>query len=1074
MSFSKYILKFQKDFDTDILPLLKVKLNIVKLNSRNKIVLIYDNRFLSFVEPGWPEICWILNKREKIIKEGNFSICVPFSEASTVANLPPEESLCDLLSGSQTLKFKNPNNFKETLKIIKRNKLEAGTLFSYFWKIVQKNKRMGQAWIRPLNGQPAKLEVEAFLKPDYTVGFRRSTKYLDTPLLPSKKEKKEREKKQDTSLPPDEFQKNCSSSVSSAAFGLNLLFDISALTLEQFQTLSVGLGDTAAVLWIDLDSDSKARFATYKDSQLEQQIELATQKDWKRLFDLIYKQREKILQEKTSILDPAVSYLKQVTKEEGGNAFKKCLNNLNACIKNSKLLVYSKDDSVLHSLKTQFCYYLVQKKKKGFRGITLNGDSTNNLTTLKTADLTIFNFFNYFELEENSTDFLPPPTISGDRRLQRQPAQANQQSTLAYVKRRGTVQARQLLLAWRAFGKMFLQQFGFDIFSVPLSSLSNLSFKSVWRLYTRLGGFYQHGLETAKEFDQDMLRSHCHGGFSFSALVKREVGEPLIENPSEECKNIQGCDIRSSYGFACSQMSAVKGFCTSYKWSEEASCLVRCDRFARFKSFEFQSVFFTIHQLETRFKVNIKTIYSNFHQSGIFSVKNYPLDLTVVTEEGHLLLFNMDGDYAHGCRAGCPDLRSYVRNKERRELEIASQERDDYIRAWCSKMNAALNNDSFCNYFVKTNCHDSAYGKSNLARSFQSEPVLSNLISHSFQSNKLTLDDVLFCSEDLTFLAVVEGFVPDSAQNPLLVRDENRSWNRSSRTPEGGVFITRDYLKWMINQLNFRVTNIPKVWIYKKCNLFNDIFRGLIDKRALDETSLGEKEFLKKVVNFCSGYFGLNENKSGGFVSHRLVTNVGENYDICSSSIQQLDPIEKVNFAIIRKTGSQRKRRKNFNSALQLYCLITEFGKMTLSKAMCHFEKCLSKEKFSFVYSHIDNLVMILSVDKIEEAVRPHLKTLFEETQKKLFGTRPGQLKKEFEYVSADGWRFVTGMVQNFALLTNNDPGIHKSSGWKEVSSEASYENSCKILKKEQVFIQQKRRVDKMFSLETVTKMFCY
>ena len=164
MSFSKYILKFQKDFDTDILPLLKVKLNVVKLNSRNKIVLIYDNRFLSFVEPGWPEICWILNKREKIIKEGNFSICVPFSEASTVANLPPEEPLCNLLSGSQKLKFKNPNNFKETLKIIKRNKLEAGTLFSYFWKIVQKNKRMGQAWIRPLNGQPAKLEVEAFLK----------------------------------------------------------------------------------------------------------------------------------------------------------------------------------------------------------------------------------------------------------------------------------------------------------------------------------------------------------------------------------------------------------------------------------------------------------------------------------------------------------------------------------------------------------------------------------------------------------------------------------------------------------------------------------------------------------------------------------------------------------------------------------------------------------------------------------------------------------------------------------------------------------------------------------------------
>ena len=70
MSFSKYIFKYQTDFDADILPLLKVKLNVVKLNSRNKIVLIYDNRFLSFVEPSWPEVCWILNMEEKIIKEG--------------------------------------------------------------------------------------------------------------------------------------------------------------------------------------------------------------------------------------------------------------------------------------------------------------------------------------------------------------------------------------------------------------------------------------------------------------------------------------------------------------------------------------------------------------------------------------------------------------------------------------------------------------------------------------------------------------------------------------------------------------------------------------------------------------------------------------------------------------------------------------------------------------------------------------------------------------------------------------------------------------------------------------------
>ena len=672
------------------------------------------------------------------------------------------------------------------------------------------------------------------------------------------------------------------------------------------------------------------------------------------------------------------------------------------------------------------------------------------------------------------------------------------------MRERGKKRSRQLLAAWNLFGQLFVSEFNYDIFSLPFGSLSGLSYKSIWTLYARSGGPYHHGLEKIKTFDRELLRKHCQGGFSYSAEIKREVGDPLRDDPARTCKSIRSFDIRSSYGYACSTLNSVKGFCTSYSLqpppptptptSDDDSFreqkLIRCDRFARFESFEFLSVFYTIRLLETASpRVKIKTVYSNFHQFGVFVLNRFPVDLTVVTEEGHLRLFNMDGSFAHGCRAGCPDEKSYVGDKSREELEMASQLRDDCIQKWCKNMNEKMNNNSFSIYKVVTDCHDSDYSPKNLRLQFESWPELRSLTSGYLKKNELSAGDLLGCSREMNYLALVEGRVvadkeatPASGLKPLLVlrevaAGEKKNWSRSDNTM-GETLVSRDTLEWLTKNCQFKVEKVKKIWLFKKCNLFGRVFDRLVKQRALDETGKTKKEFLKSLVNHCSGYFGLNENNKINSKANRLVLKLGRNFDMFKTEIVEAEPVENQNILILR-TFTGRRNAANLrpqNSALPIYCLIVDFGKMRLSQAMCHFERFLHPEKFRFAYSNVDNLIVVLSEDALEEAAadddaanRP-LKKQFLAQQSVFFGPDPGQLKVEFEFTSADNWKFVTGCCQNYAVLADKRDGLHRNNGLNSITAETSFLASSNMLEKRKTVVRQERRVDKMRNSETTFK----
>jgi len=187
----------------------------------------------------------------------------------------------------------------------------------------------------------------------------------------------------------------------------------------------------------------------------------------------------------------------------------------------------------------------------------------------------------------------------------------------------------------------FVQLFQFDVCSLPYLSLASLSFQVIWMQYSRLGGHYHHGLEKIKVYYETILRKFTQGGYYYSCKSKVDANEPIHNTFGNPASSLYEFDVISSYGASSSQISAPTGFCYGYLLNGENQ-LERCDRLLRHTTFEFLSVFYTIDMLENQ-GYAIKTCYSNFHQTGIFAIGNYPVDLVVICESGKLLLFQFDG-----------------------------------------------------------------------------------------------------------------------------------------------------------------------------------------------------------------------------------------------------------------------------------------------------------------------------------------------------------------------------------------------------------------------------------------------
>ena len=1048
------VLKTNAIFFTHLQALVPFRILIIQQMKCSHWMLRYDGRHLAQMDQTLPLEIWLLDFQGNLSEKRHEGDKIPSLHSYNFQYAPKSQPLWQLLELDEA--EPDPLNFNETMEVLVKHEKQNSVHLEFFLAPGYGRKR--HIWNKCSN---VKTWIAAYTTKNYQIAFRP----LD--MRPSRgRKRKEMSHEESLSSPQlaNPKQANRSSAISIKLTGLNLAYSLGCISSENLHRLSSQMGQCCVSLWMELDDKCNARYVTLFANKILLQTEIKNESSWSKVFDVIFRQQIVFQEKKECLLKPLLDTLKGFLPETR-SMFKLCLLQLQSCIRHLKVILFSKTDHALHAIKIPFANYLKNAFGRKFRGIVLNSDAKNDLVMMKYKDVMFFNINMYLNDNIIPEHAIPSPVIRSDiNDLKHQPkGSLSSMTILKQSKQRGSEIAPALFQTWQNVGHFFLSQFEWDIFSTLSISLSHLSFVSVWNKYTKLGGVFHQGLEKTKIAYEETLRSFCRGGFSFSVRDTLNCQEPIHGQSGDPADTLLEVDLTSSYGYGASQMKTPKGFCNAYS-NDGNGVLKSCEPVARHHTFEFLSVYYTLWRLIQN-GVSIKTVFSNFHQSGVFYIDHFPIDLVVISDEGHVIMYQFDGAYAHGCRAGCKALANYVRGKSKQELEEESQKRDDIIGAWAQQANS--DHEGRVSYHVKTSCHDKEYSISSLRHAFDRIPILSNVIEDYPNKKLITKEDIIHCSDNLTYLVILEGFIPPPYQLKALFQFKDKRWLRSTSTQEE-LMLTKDFVDWLIQHFNFQITVVHKVYFYKRCHILNSVFKELTDLRLTPGILPSAKQLLKNVINFSAGYFGLNANKKT-YARHSLVANISKKYDIFCHELQPIGSTEKHDFFI--KTFHSKKR-VNFvmnKSPLPIFITILEYGKLRMSQILCFFDSFLHPSKYRHLYSNVDNIVMALATPTLDDAVLELLKPEFEKEKTNFFKPNTaGHLKLEYTIPRDQEWKFVTAMPMNYVILAKQS-SVQKNCALNNLTNEYAYQCSLMMLTKQRLAVQQNRRVNKIVNIDTKT-----
>ena len=634
------------------------------------------------------------------------------------------------------------------------------------------------------------------------------------------KKLKEKEKEEGSA---DAHQANCAAAVNAAHSGLNLVYDLGLISLEEMRQLSRQLGETYGSLHVFLCEKSHLRHVTYCDAKTSfcqevpcfendcadfdssltehQRAQESRRRDeaaqgmvsfWQKVWD----RRAHWIQQRQTLLQPWIHRLETLlskTTGSGGAAtkgppprkkqkqeaagapnnphpeedhgprkltspFSRCLAELKKMVHHHRVLMFSSEDSHLHSIKFFLCHF-AYKTIKRCRGISLKAQSDDALVKLSISGMTVLNLYSYFCCKADVDFFAglwspwtgPGPSdvvISHTNKTLRFQhvviTDQEKQNAAAYCRERGFRFAKHVLRYWSNFSTFLLDTFGYEIHGqITPPSASFLAFQCVWTRYLQTAGPLAQALERTKPHYEDCLRECSRGGFMFSAETALQQGESLWSGmevtPASAAQSIAEYDLISAYGYAAAQSHIPSGFCTGYKKTAGSGpSLERLDKRARHRSFEFRAVYKIIHQLVNRRGVAVRSVFHNYSPLGIFTLGKYNLDLAVVTEDGQILLWNCDGYWAHSCDT-CPSPAfqshqdRFVNGQTHEQVRAKSEKRDADILAWIEGINAGYSAErgtpsELISYAVIHDCHTPGFTTASLQQAFTTDPVFQSLV----------------------------------------------------------------------------------------------------------------------------------------------------------------------------------------------------------------------------------------------------------------------------------------------------------------------------------------------------------
>ena len=964
----------------------------------------------------------------------------------------------------------DPTDYRSTVAFLQHHKLEEKTFIAL--SVGQRSrKEVKVSWHEPVTCKHL-YNVIAFTTATYGLGFclgpeKVVAKQIPPPPPPPKTTFESNQ---------DMFQANKSAAVCVKLTGLNEALHLGLMTEVEFSETSQKLGSCPGSLWIDYDDADNARYITYVDFQRRHCLEV-NQRDprssWFRIFDFVFGCLQNHRETKTQILQDVLDRLQWMTpNEQTSSPWNNCKTSIQRYIKQMLVLVYSRsDDKVLHCIKNHFAHYVHQRRKFARRqSVRMKSSPKNDIITLSMPDLWIVNVGQYFGgcaiLQECN---LPLPLLHASRKR----LASHERHTKATLAARGIFMAEEILRVWKSFGDEFLNLFQFDIHSIGYTSLATLSFKSIWTKYASEAGSLHHGLEKIKPAVETLLREKCQGGFSWSCQDTLDAGQPLHNDDSSDsvAKTIAEFDIIGSYGFAASHMSTPTGFQYSFVDNGNSS-LISVDKIARHKTYEFKSVFFTIWSISQ--SETIRYVYSNFHLLGYLRIGPYPIDLAVITES-QIHLFQFDGDFVHGCPQGCADLKGYVGGKSRLGVEMEAAKRDAFITEWIECIHKVKN--KFITYSVKNNCHSENYTRSDLKNIYESNPILREFIDAYPDWQMVSSVNLIHCKPTQTFIALIKGFVPpeqgDTAK-PIFLKDGGK-WRMASDTGDHLLLVTKDYLRFLVNNHNFNITHVFFACFYKICPTLPNLFSQLLIERSKAKTVV-RGQLLKNVINYTCGYFGFNELKNMSRVtSHRLIPRLPFKFDITRTEVTAVDGACSLFVSKVRQK-EVKPPCKSSNTALPLFICVVDYGKLKIAQLLSFINKFTIEGSVRHLYSNVDNVILAMSADSLDECVKPDLREEYLDYKKHFFDDQlPGHFSTKWTFGNLDEWKFASARVQNYAIITNDaKKNVHKISAMKNMSSEASYNFSCKLLNRQEVIISQQRRVNKLLNMDKTERTFTF
>lgn len=880
---------------------------------------------------------------------------------------------------------------------------------------------------------------------------------------------------------PDTLNRRCAVNVKMT--GLLLAYSLGLCLQPEMSQLSTALSLCVGAIWLTCDEKNHIRHAFYKDSKCFTQTEIFCDDDnvkaWTSFFTFIKKRAASMKEEKAQILTPLIERLKPFAKTHVKSLWSRCYDQLKKSINTFKVFVYCNDDTVLHQLKVPIAGVFYTPKSKG---IYLKMLANHTITALSAQSIVFINLAEYFNchgkmfepyidddmLWEVAQDWLPHdgrdsfsawshPELKHDIKKLKHHGKMFGESTINYLFHRSQRNADLILQLWTALVGYLMVHFTYDLSTQPHISLSKMSFDIVWLMYATQAGPFAHALENLHPYTVFKLRPWCKGGFSYSFKNVIQMGQPL--NDTETAKSIREFDLTSAYGYSGMTMNAAKGFGITFCDEKKSRKTQR-----RYKTFEYKAVMYTIFKILYTENKKIKNVFSNFSPLGLVYIGKHALDLVIVLADNAIKLYQFDGHFCHGDynRPNCPSLGKYANGKTRQECEQNTMQRDETILNWLVTINSFE-----CTYEVFTDCCHPEYSHQNLDKAFYMFHPLKDMISGL---NRLDGTIEKADLSEITFLAIVNGRVTRNQQEPFgPVFSTN---DQCVTMTEGRFLLTSNYYRYLKYYFGFQITNIEWIIFYKIDEDLPKVFKTLVTMRKNSLPKSPKAAFLKSVVNYACGYFGLNQSKQSKLIA-RVAYKLPHRFNIFRDDVSPLDNFHQQTLMLIASHLSKNKSTKYIcNTPLVLFVQIIEFGKQRLNQAIQCLQKHIRPTAIKILYSNVDNLIVALSEDNLYNALKCDSETaqndFFKEWQT-LCGKDPGMLKEEWCHTSNEPWQFVSPCKMFHVLQTNQDSSSHyKSSCFSSgLPTQEAFQIAMAVLNKQPIQVIQEKKIDKLTGTDT-------